>query len=243
MRPVRVHCQPVHAVPDLGVRVRDALGLQPPVDRPPALACVVGPERARGRDRGEHPAGRGRVEQDRVQAHPARARLPRWPGVMAAQRGQLLPVPAAVVGPEEPGVLDSGVHQIRIVRRWFQMPDPGELPRVRRPVVPLVRTWSAVVGEPVAHGLPGRPAVVGSLDDLARPAAGLRGVQPVRVGRGPFQVIDLPAGEVRPADLPPVPRAVRGQDERALARTRQYPYSPSCLLPPLGMVYHHPPTL
>ena len=183
LRPVRVHCQPVHAVPDLGVRVRDALGLQPPVDRPPALARVVGPERASGRDRREHPARRGWVEQDRVQAHPARARLPRRARVMAAQRRQLLPVPAAVIRPEQPGVLDSGIHHIRIVQRRLQMPDPGELPRMRRPVVPLVRTRSAVVGELVTHRLPGRPAVVGPLDDLPRPAAGLRSVQPVRVGQ------------------------------------------------------------
>ena len=55
----------MHAVPDFGVRVGDALGLQAAVDRAPALARVVGPERACGRDRGEHPAGRRRVEQDR----------------------------------------------------------------------------------------------------------------------------------------------------------------------------------
>ena len=160
-----------------------------------------------------------------MQAHPARARLPRRPGAVAAQAGQFLPVLPAVGRAEQPGVLDPGVDRVGVVRRRFQVPDPGELPRVRRAVVPLVRPGGAVVAELVADRRPGAAAVVGALDDLAEPAAGLRGVQPVRVGRRPLDVVDLPAREVRPAHVPLLPLAVRAQHERALARPDQHPYT------------------
>ena len=66
---------------------------------------------------------------------------------MAAQFGQLLPALPAVTGAEQPGVLDSGVHQVRVVQRRLQVPDSRELPRVRCPVVPLVGAGRALVGE------------------------------------------------------------------------------------------------
>src|SRR5712675_497832 len=55
------------------------------------------------------------------------------------------------------------------------MPDTLEFPRVLRAVVPLMGAWHAGVGEFVAHRIPGLAAVVGSLDFLTEPAAGLRG--------------------------------------------------------------------
>src|SRR5690606_6177791 len=76
----------------------------------------------------------------------------------------------------------------------------------------------------VADRLPRRAAVVRTLDHLAEPAARLRRVQPARVGRRALQVVDLPAREVRPADLPPIAPAVRRQDECALARADENPY-------------------
>ena len=115
------------------------------------------------------------------------------------------------------------------------MPDARELPGVRRAVVPLVRAGDAVVDELVAHRLPRLAAVVGALDQLPEPAAGLRRIQPIRVGGRSLEVVDLPAGEVGTADVPPFALAVRRQDERALACADQYPYPahPS-LLPELG---------
>src|SRR5262249_10145565 len=83
----------------------------------------------------------------------------------------------------------------------------------------------AVVGELVADRRPGLAAVVGALHDLPEPAAALRGVEPVGVGRRPLDVVDLPAGEVGSADLPPAARAVGREDEGALARAHQNPYS------------------
>src|SRR5437016_3909702 len=82
--------------------------------------------------------------------------------------------------------------------------------------------WS---GDRLARGraglLPRLATVVGTLDDLAEPAAGLRRIQPIRVSRRAFEVINLPARKVGAADLPPIAFAVRGQDERALLRAYQ----------------------
>ena len=73
-----VHRDAVNAVADLGIRVGNVLGLQAAVDRLPRLAGVVGAERARGRDGDEDPPRVARIQKDRVQAHPAGARLPAW---------------------------------------------------------------------------------------------------------------------------------------------------------------------
>src|SRR5581483_2301046 len=90
------------------------------------------------------------------------------------------------------------------------------------PVVPLVRARHAVVRELVADRGPRRAAVVRALHDLAEPAAALRSVDAVRVGRRAFHVVDLPAREMRAGDLPALALAVRGQYEPALARSDQH---------------------
>src|SRR5205814_8305293 len=126
------------------------------------------------------------------------------------------------------------------------MPDTFELPRPLRSVVPLVRRerlaglGRRVVHELVAlafrHALGGlgrfagwRPglmprlsAVVRPLDDLAEPSAGLRRVEPFGISRRALQVVDLPAGEVRTADVPFLSLPVRLQHERALACADEY---------------------
>ena len=227
-----MHREVVHAVADLGVLVRDALGAQAAVDRPPALAGVVGAERARRRDRDGHPRVVARVEQDRVQAHPARPGLPRRPGAVAAQAGQLLPAGAAVDGAEQGGVLHAGVHGVRVVERRLEVPDPGELPGHRGAVEVLMGAGVALVGELVAHRVPGAAAVVAALDQLTEPAAALRDVDPVGIRGGALDVVDLPAREVRPVDPPVRARAVRGQHERALPRADQYPHTSHRARPP-----------
>src|SRR5688572_17379426 len=125
------------------------------------------------------------------------------------------------------------------------MPDALEFPRVLRAVVPLMRGQrrpalrGGVVNEPVAlparriggigHLLAARraprcAAVVGTLNDLPEPAARLRGVDALRVGRGALEVIDLPAAEVRAFHFPVPALAVGRQDERAFSRTHQHSY-------------------
>ena len=178
------------------------------------------------------------IENDGVQAHAARARLPVRTGAVAAQPGEFLPGLAAVGRAEQGGVFHSGVDRVRIGQRRLQMPDALELPGMRRAVVPLVRgsglpvrdaydelvalAWGTWVGRP--PGLPGLAAVVRALDHLPEPAAGLRRIQPIRIGGRSLQVVNLPARKVRAADLPLFALAVRRQDERAFARADQYSY-------------------
>jgi hypothetical protein len=164
---------------------------------------------------------------------------------VTAQPGELPPGLAAVGRAEQGGVLDPGVDGVGVTERRLQMPDSLELPRMRRAVVPLVRgerlagLGRRVVDELVALALGhafrgggglagGRPGlvprlapVIGALDDLPEPAAGLGRIQPVRIHGRSLEVVDLPAGEVWPADFPPVSLGVRRQDECALACAHQ----------------------
>src|SRR4029077_13855811 len=98
--------------------------------------------------------------------------------LVAAQGGQFLPGAPAVAAPEQAGVLDPRVDRVRVVKRRLEVPDPGDLPRVRRAVVPLVRARLAFVAEVASGRRPGCAAVVGSLDSLAQPAAGVAGANP-----------------------------------------------------------------
>src|SRR5262249_40047757 len=99
-------------------------------------------------------------------------------------------------------------------------------------VVPLVRAGDAIVHELVTHWLPRLATVVGALDQLPEPAAGLRRIQPIRVSRRTLEVVDLPARKVGATDVPPFALGVRRQDERALTCTNQYSYSTHRLLLP-----------
>src|SRR5207244_8024962 len=71
-----VHRDAVHAVADLGVAVGHDLRVQPFGDRLPRLARVVASESSCGGDGRKHSVGLDRVEDDRVQAQPTRARRP-----------------------------------------------------------------------------------------------------------------------------------------------------------------------
>ncbi len=264
-RPRRVHRDAVNAVPDFGVGVGKVLGVKAPGDRPPRRAAVVGPEGARRRDRREHAVGTARIDQDRVEAHPAGARLPLRARPVAAQPGQLPPALAAVGRAEQGGVLDAGIHRVGIVERGLEVPDALEDPGLLGAVVELVSRERfaglrrVVVDELVAFSgrhaarrdrgsaarrLPRLPSVVGALDHLSEPAARLRGVNPVGVGGRSLDVVDLPTGEVRTGDLPLPPLPIRRQDKRALARAHQDPDSAhrfSLLAPRAGSLTHRPP--
>ena len=183
VRAGRVHRDPVNAVPDLPVLVRQLTRAQPAVDREPSLAAVVGAKGAGRRDRDEHSLRIVGVDEDRVQAQPARAGLPLGARRMISKTRQLLPCLASVDGAEERRVFDAGVHRVGISQRRLEVPDAGELPGVLCAVVPLMRAGDAVVGELVADGFPRRTPVVRALDDLAMPPGGLRRVQPIRIGR------------------------------------------------------------
>src|SRR5262245_913415 len=76
-----------------------------------------------------------------------------------------------------------------------------------------------------ARLVPGLAAVVGALNDLPEPAAGLRAIEAVRVGGRALEVVDLPPGEHWTIDLPLIALAVGREDERAFARPDEDSYA------------------
>src|SRR5206468_4577713 len=115
------------------------------------------------RDRDHDPVGIVRVDEDRVQAQAAGARLPVLAARMLSQPRQLLPALAAVGRAKERRVLDARVDRVWVAQRGLDVPHARELPWMLRAVVPLVRARHAVVRELVADGLPGLSAVVRAL--------------------------------------------------------------------------------
>src|SRR5271154_3528736 len=116
------------------------------------------------------------------------------------------------------------------------MPNPLELPGMLRAVVPLMRgerVSRRVVTELIAGTLrwtgrdglaggrpglvPGFAAIVGALDDLAEPSAGLRSIYTVAIDGRTLEVIHFPPGKVRAANLPFFALAISRQNECALA--------------------------
>src|SRR5688572_5685586 len=119
------------------------------------------------------------------------------------------------------------------------MPDAFELPRLLRPIVPLVGSerfagfGRSVVNELIAFAyretfggdgglsggrtrlLPSFAAIVGTLNDLPEPAAGLRCIDTVRVNWRTFEMVNVPARKIRATYLPVFALAIRGQDKRA----------------------------
>jgi len=239
-----IHGDVVNAVADLGVGVGDVLRVEAFVDRLPGFPAVVGAEGTSSRDGDVDTTGVFRVQDDGVKTHSASAGLPTWAGAVASQAREFVPVLSTIGGAEKSGVLDPSVDGVGISERRFKMPDALELPRMLRAVVPLVgserraRLGGCVVDKLVAFA-PGRAAgassfpwrrarleprfaaVIGALDHLPEPAAGLRGVEAIGVGGRTLQVIHLPASEVRAGDIPSFAFAVRGKDECALFRANQ----------------------
>ncbi len=220
-----MHREPMDAVADFGLRVRDVLGAQALVDCTPRHAAIVGPERACGRDRDEDALRVVRIEKDCVKAQSASAGLPAGARPVAAQPGQFLPGLAAIGGLKERRVLHSRVNGVGIRERRLEVPDALELPRMRRAVIPLMGSRNAVVGKLVSDRCPGLAAVVRALHHLSEPAGALRCIEAVGIGRRSFDVINLPAGEMRTLDRPLFAFAVRAQDERAFSRSHQYAHS------------------
>src|SRR5438128_3905188 len=258
-----VHRDAVNTVADLCSGVRDVLRMQAAVDRLPSFPGVVAAERARSRDRDENPPGMARIQNNRVQAHPAGPRLPFGPGSVAAQSGEFLPVLPAVGRAEQGGVFHAGVDRVRISQRRFQMPYALELPGLRRAVVPLVRgerlagfrrrVVNKLVGLGLGHALwgggrfargcsglvPGLATVIRALNDLPEPAARLRRIKPIRIRGSSLEMIHFPARKVGTADVPPLALSVRREDERALPCPNQYSYSAHSFTPLLLVSLDH----
>jgi hypothetical protein len=80
-------------------------------------------------------------------------------------------------------------------------------------IVPLVSAGNTIIIEFVAGGFPGLSTVIGALHHLAKPAAGLRGIQPIRFNGRAFDVINFPTRKVRSVDFPSVPLPISGQNK------------------------------
>ena len=87
----------------------------------------------------------------------------------------------------------------------------------------------------VLRAAPGRvplfSAVIGTLDDLAEPRTGLRCINPVRIDRRTFYMINFPARKMRAADFPSFARTIRRQNRTPLFVSHEPELeSCSCLL-------------
>src|SRR5947207_9876002 len=129
-----------------------------------------------------------------MQAHAACAWRPIGSGGVTAQAAQFVPALPAVSGAEQRGIFHSGIDRVRIVERWLQVPHSFELPGMLCSVIPLVGGKGfagfgrSVIHEFVAYsfrralwsrshfaswGLTRLAAIVGALNYLPAPAAGL----------------------------------------------------------------------
>src|SRR5438477_3870300 len=186
----------MNAMTDFRGRIGNVLGTQTLVDRFPGFAAIIRPKRARRGNRDEHSVLIFWVNKNRVQTHSARARLPLWAAVVFAEPRQLLPSCAPIFGFKKGRVFYAGVNVIGILECRLQVPDAPKFPGMLCAVVPLMRTWHTVVNEFVAfahrHSLrahrwsatrrvPCFTAVIGTLNDLSEPRAGLRCINPIRI--------------------------------------------------------------
>jgi hypothetical protein len=207
----------VHAVPTSASDLAIPMRFEAAIDGPPRRAAVIGAKAPAGRD-GDEDALRIARSRMMVCRH-----MPPAPGCQRSpfrrpQRREFIPRRPAIGDLKRPA---SSTPRRRCPDRMSEgskMPHALEFPRVLGAVVPFVRAdfarveesdccgplpKSSGVGTPepsgVAHGF---AAVVRPLDDLPKPPAGLRAKMRSGFTGEPFEVIHLPAREVRPVDFP-----------------------------------------
>ncbi|MEA3148544.1 MAG: hypothetical protein QOI53_4199, partial [Verrucomicrobiota bacterium] len=164
---------PMDTMPNLCLRVGNLeRGFQPSICRLPGLASVICSEYAGRRDSDENSLWPVGVQNDGVQPHAARARLPEM-ALGAPHSSKFLPSAPAVRRLEEGSVLRSSVNGVWVGERRLKMPDAFELPGVLCAVVPLVGAGHPFVIELVPDGFPVLAAIIGALDHLTEPAARL----------------------------------------------------------------------
>src|SRR3982074_3405085 len=93
-----------------------------------------------------------------------------------AQTGEFLPTLAGVGGAEDCRVFNAGEDGVRIIQGRFEVPDALEFPRMLRTVIPFVGADGPFINKFIVYGFPSLAAVVRTLNQLAEPAAALRGV-------------------------------------------------------------------
>src|SRR5205814_9138575 len=96
VRACRMHRDPMHAMTDLRVWVRNVLRVQSAIDGLPRFSAIVGAKRTGSRDCDGNSLGIVRIEKNGVQTHPACARLPFRTGIVAPESCQFMPRFSAV---------------------------------------------------------------------------------------------------------------------------------------------------
>src|SRR5438132_1681967 len=100
VRTRRMHGDAMNAVTHFCCRLGNVLRVESLVDWLPRRRAIVGPECAGSRNRCKDSLGIALIEKDRVQAHPARARLPLWTCAVAAKSSKFVPRLTAICGAE-----------------------------------------------------------------------------------------------------------------------------------------------
>src|SRR6185436_4326544 len=101
--------------------------------------------------------------------------------------------------------------------------------------------FAGIVGSALRRGgfglgraglMPGLAAVIGTLNDLSEPPAGLRAIDPIWIDGRSLHVINLPPGKQRRlADRPLFALAVGSDDERAFFRADKNSNAAHCKSP------------
>src|SRR5687767_8936151 len=87
--------------------------------------------------------------------------------------------------------------------------------------------------------MPGLAAVIRALNDLPEPTAALGRKQPIRISRRSLDMINLPTGKMRTANVPSFALRVRGQNERPFPCTNQHSYFAHLILPVDSSLFHN----
>jgi hypothetical protein len=72
--------------------------------------------------------------------------------------------------------------------------------------------------------MPGFASIVGALDELAEPSAGLRCINTIGIGRRSLEMIELKTREVRSAHIPFITFSIGRQDKGSFVRPHQHSY-------------------
>src|SRR5262249_39764863 len=193
----------VNTVADLRILIGNGLRPEAAINGLPRFPAIIGAKGSRRRNSDEHALRVAGIDQNGVQAHAAGAGLPLGSAAVATQPGELFPAVCAIGRLEDCSILNAGINRIRIVERRLQVPNSLELPGVLRTVIPLMSGErlaglvrcvvdefvalafgpAALIGaQATAGGLPGFSSIAGALDDLPKPAAGLRGEDAIGIG-------------------------------------------------------------
>src|ERR1700726_3723284 len=133
-----MHRNVMNAVANFRVGVRNSFGLQSAINGLPRFSGIVRSKGTRCRNRDDYSIGIFLIENDRVQAQAAGARVPARSRTMLPQTGKLMPGLRAISRTEQRRVFDACINGVGIGERRFKMPDSREFPGMRRAVVPLM---------------------------------------------------------------------------------------------------------